>query len=188
MVLRKFLLIFCLFLFGCSVAKPKFTTEFPTEKIFTIKVDSQLTINERIQVVKAAHTWEEASHYNLKFIFVWDFVKSDDIISIANKSKFYEIYFLNLKNADRNILNFDEYIEGYYWPTNKNGKFILIFPEEFDYDVTHYYEVSLHEMGHLIGLIHSKYKYSIMAPTVLSYSLTKDDTNNLCEIVICNDK
>lgn len=154
-----------------------------------IAVDENFNEEEEMLIAKAFKAWETASSNKVSFVVKWNTPEpgwyKDQIPLKENQGVFLwdlpRTYFHltpeEKKKADQ-LWGLCVYGPG------TNSAHVIIYE---GIDKYKFYSVSLHEIGHLIGMFHTKGK-NVMHPSAVSECITQYDAEQLCELYDCIPK
>lgn len=171
---------------------PKYYDEYLILKEFVIKIDAEFTEEEEEKIDAAIKAWEKASNYFIKIRPIWNQPQPGPFWKFEIPDKKDGIFIWRLNRHDQTqysdkvaaqIIDKQGYcIRG----TSLDAAQILIFADNFDEH--RFYEVALHEIGHILRLSHSADRTSVMSEYTDSSCITEMDAARLCSIYLCNPK
>ena len=152
------------------------------KKTYTVFIDDTFTTLQEAMIYNAANSWGNASSKKIQIITYFKIQKYGKIENfIYKKYKDKSIYMWNIEPDDLNndlTLRFNLFAG--LWDTTGN---ILIFNQKTG---DRFYNVALHELGHMLGLPHYDYNYStVMRYMYASNCITEIDAEELCKIHNC---
>lgn len=148
---------------------------------YLLFIDERFNQEQEIMMLNAINAWEEASSYKIKIIPYLKVKRPGKIVNLYNKSyNDNSIFVWNIYPNDLNTKmtnNFKTFAG--LWDDKGN---ILIFTKE----LSRFYNVILHEIGHTLGLEHFNNNYiTVMHCEAASSCITEIDAKLLCEIHSC---
>ena len=156
-----------------------------------IYIDEEFNSEEKEDIQKAMNAWEAVSDNKFKFIPVWYSPMPGRYHQLQLKSD--QGFFFWKINKDGEHFNKElrekhKHHNGLFVPgPGNNSAHILLFAENITRE--HFYRVTLHELGHFLGLHHTdESTLAIMATSVVGKCITNYDTKPLCEIYGCEPK
>jgi len=192
---RRFALIvgFILFLFSCCAGRYKL--ELPSEQaiqgsfqLINIYVDSAFTVDEEASIHQALLAWRTSSSNFIRFNFHRQ-MKPGRLEDYFWFKQFKNSIFVWRADNESISPAFDQKYAGFagFWDLHGN---IILFTDRIDKDAGEFYNVALHESGHMLGLKHISYENSVMQPRAsdISSCITIDDSYRLCSIYGCIPK
>ena len=157
-----------------------------------VHVDSSFTFVERLRIKRAMTTWEKASNNRISFLPIWDVDKPGLYKDFAKAHVDQGIFLWRLDLNDST--HFTPIQQAKYahfsgmftnGPGENSGN-IVLFESVRE---TSFYKVTLHELGHVLGLDHVETKENIvMQKRVQSNCITTLDAALLCNLYKCKPK
>lgn len=153
-----------------------------------IKIDKEFSKKEMELISTAFHAWEKASQNKLHFTLIWNQPKPGYYYSHLNPDENAGLFFWYLpRNTQHLDKNYPEAWKTYYGLMNygrgENSGNLIVFKKIPDHK---FYPVVLHEIGHLLGLHHSKMEsWTVMHPNALSHCITQWDAEQFCKLYGC---
>lgn len=166
----------------------------PRYAIEVVQIDPEFTDHEKFLISEAALEWMHATNNIVKFIFVYD-KNLDFKVKIDHKPVIFNIFHLQPIEEDHIIV---EYLDsvlpapviGFYDNIHIiNSLFTTMFIVRVRISSdSEYKAVIMHEMGHSLGLAHSKIADTLMYPSVSGSSdcITMVDLKQFCEKYGCD--
>lgn len=172
---------------------PKVYDQYIDLKVFIIKIDKNFTEEEREKIDIAIKAWEKASNYFIKIRPIWNQPQPGLFKDIEKNILENEGIFLWRLNRHDQIQYSDKTANNIY---DKHGYCIkslklnsaqaIIFADNMGKE--RFYEVVLHEIGHILRLTHSADKYSVMTEFTDSSCITELDAIRLCSLYFCKPR
>lgn len=169
------------------------STKLENSRTFTLLIDASFTEQEKNIIIRAGHRWEKVTNNFISFIFKEqkDRTKYQPILDFQDYSTDNNFINLNEKTRIINIwrtypedvqLQHIEKITGVSLMGFAPGKSILLVPARTD-SIEEFESVAAHEIGHVIGLKHTK---SLMNAIDSGNCITSIDVQQFCQIYNCN--
>lgn len=157
------------------------------DPIVQVKIDEAFNEKQKALIAKAFRDWERASNYKVYFKLIWDQPKPGPYWKYAKPEEGSGLFFWYLPKTKDFISN-DEIARwsGFvglmvYGKGEKSGN-IIIFDNVSQYN---FYNVALHEIGHLLGLKHIESHPVVMHPAALGDCISQADVDQLCQLYGC---
>lgn len=196
--MKRILIIFAILfsLISCKSDSLQFATQensalrLVKNRELIINVDYRFDYLQEKLIAEAISEWSIASDGVIKFKVYWNQPRESIYsysFSLLNPRDKIFIYSVN-KNDSKLTEDLREYfsdINGLYVPGFQDGSNLLIFEQVPMY---HFKAVVLHEIGHLLGLMHLEEKDHVMSSASGSYCLTFSDIEYLCSYYNCIPK
>lgn len=191
--IRKFFCIFLIaFIAACTTTKTIIYYSYSGPGVIKqepvhILIDKAFAPDQEQMLSLAFKSWEEAGGGKIKFIPHWR--QERPKTSLKNSLLFFDsgIFIWRIpKNKDH--LSDKEMVRWgtsdgatIFGPGSNSGNIVI-----FDYitDPNRFYAVSLHEVGHLLGLSHTGHN-GVMGIYAEAYCITPSDAIQLCELYGC---
>ena len=184
---------FILLLISCAPPPPKIywpdVKWSRREQPIVISIDRDFTSDQQSHIDNAMHAWETASSGKVKFVTTWDVFRPGPLqLFIPLKSD--QGIFLWYTHKDKYQLSPSMLEDAIPWGgltifgPGEHSVHVIIFQ---DTPKQVFYDVALHELGHLIGLNHINGR-SVMHKNVVSNCITELDAKQLCELYGCDPK
>ncbi len=153
---------------------------------FTIFIDKSFNKQQETDIFNAIDAWEKASSNKIKIIPYFQTIRPGKLSDFWNKPyKDHSTFIWNIseKELSRDMkVRFNAFAG--IWDTRGN---ILIFKEVTT--GSRFYNVTLHEFGHMLKLEHFNDHYTtVMHHAATSSCITEIDAHLLCEIYDCEPK
>jgi predicted Zn-dependent protease len=152
----------------------------------TLYLDSNFAMHDVLIIRSAAEEWEDATEGKVKFTIVENF----DINNISrldyNKDN---IVVIDAEEDSPLLKKYDKHKSSYvlgYFATEYSVPMIILVPERMQ-SFGYYRAVAIHEMGHSIGLGHSKKEDTVMYPVIdfASWYVSESDLLEFCRNYYC---
>lgn len=156
----------------------------PRTQPMVIAIDKEWSTLHQMLIFQAMTDWEKASGGKVKFIVIWDQPKPATYKnwSLTEKSG---IFLWKMPRSSTQLPSVLEKDWKRYYGVTMYGPGesvdVIIFD---DVDISKFYGVALHELGHLLGMKHNKEK-SNLHPNVLMDCISPIDAEQLCMMYGC---
>lgn len=180
--------IWCVFNVG-GLDSAKNSIIGPTYVNKNLYVDSNFAYHDLLIIRSAAEMWGDSTNGRVKFNIIENFNMRDFSKIEYNKNNLVicrvdedsEMLSKYGKRVSSNILG--------YFDSDYSTPIIIVVPDRMT-SILYYRAVLMHEMGHSIGLKHSKEEGTLMYPIadLASWELTKSDLANFCKNYFCEDQ
>ncbi len=158
----------------------------------SVYVDRNFVDYEKREIKFAFDAWTRASNGIVQFDVHWDVPKPYVFYKHEKPKADQGIFIWQLGLYDRSEVSeklYNEYhsYHGLFIPGPNDSANILIFTDVVARE--HFYQVVVHEIGHLIGLDHEKgHEDAIMYPHATGDCISKWDMKALCSIYGCSPR
>lgn len=158
------------------------------QRIVRVRVDQDFTLAERTAIQRAFDTWEVMSQHRVEFAVTWNVPKPGPYYEYAEPDADQGLFFWAMSRVqptvpERITHNWGNYVGLMVYGKGENSGNIIVFDEV---PPDQFYATALHEVGHLLGMRHSKNgAWSVMEPHARANCVADWDAAQLCQLYGC---
>lgn len=176
--------MYCLFVASCCRYSTSANPNDYTKHVIEIHIDNSFSQSELESINRAMNTWESVSNNKIVFVARWN-VKQPGLYQEIASSMPYKVFLWNMPKSSAHFKSTDwdevKGLDGVVFSSYKNVH-VMVFKSVKPH---RFYQVTVHELGHLLGIDHIKTHKALMDTRATSACVTQWDAHALCAIHHC---